>query len=130
MRSPPGKRQRGVHEQGRDLEGHGADPDGERHRQAPDEGQPRVLPQHPEPEPDVEREAAEPGQTASIAQRLPVLRDATEGDDGAATGLVMRQALLADETAGFHLDVKADLLVRTRLRGSPREEQMQARSGS
>jgi hypothetical protein len=55
-----GQRQRGRHQQRQHFEDHGADADGKRHRQAADDGQARVLDEHPAPELQVERERIEP----------------------------------------------------------------------
>ena len=55
-----GQRQRGIDEQRQHLEDDGADADRERHRQPADDGEARILHEHPAAELQVEREPVEP----------------------------------------------------------------------
>ena len=100
------------------MEGDGAEPDAERHREPADEREPGILHEHPDAELQVERQAAEPGGAAALAQRLAMLLHAAEGRERAPSRLVAIEPLLAHEPLRLHLDVEADLVVDPRLGGA------------
>lgn len=108
-----------------------ADPDGrrERHPEAADDREARVLGEHAEAELDVERPPAAPVGRAAAAHVLPVRLGAAEIVRGAPARLLRRHAgphvLLR-----FHLQVEAELLVHARLGGAAGEEEPQAGEGA
>jgi hypothetical protein len=108
------QRQRGTDEQHHHLEYDDADPDGERHRESADDGQPRILDQHPAAELEVERQPAEPPQPPRVPPRLPVLLHPAELSRRLPARLRGVQTPLALEPLRFHVHVEAHLLVHLR----------------
>ncbi len=122
------QRQRGVHGEHGHLEDDAAGQDGERHSEAADDGQPRVLHEHADAEPEVEIQSAEPGQAATVAHVLLVALHAAERDQGLPSALVGLETLLAHEALGLHLEMEAEFLVHTRLCGAATEQEAHARA--
>ena len=118
-----------MEERRQDLEDDGADADREGHRQTTDNGEARILHEHPAAELEVEREPVEPGAPAPVAELLFVPLHAPEGHQRPSTGLDGIQALLAHQAIRLHLDVAADLQRHARLGGAAAEQQAQARAG-
>jgi hypothetical protein len=99
----------------------------ERHRNAADEGEAGMLDEHPYAKLQVERQAAEPGGTAALAESLATLLHAAEGCECAPSRFVVVEPLLAHEPLRLHLDVEADLVVDPGL-GGAWDEEAQARA--
>ena len=97
------ERQLGARDYPEHLEGDGAEPDAEGHRQAADDGEPGILHEHTEAQRQVEREAAEPRRAAPVAECLAMLLHPAEGRQRAPPRLVMIEPLLAHEPLGLHL---------------------------
>ena len=123
-----GQRQGGVGDQRGELESDGADPDAERHRQAADDREARVLHQHAEAEPEVERQSAEPGEAASGAECLPVLFGAAEGDERPPPRFGAVEARLADQPLRLHVEVEAEFPVHPGFGGAASEHEAEPRA--
>jgi hypothetical protein len=119
------ERERRVQDRGQEAEGARADGDGDGHADDRHDREPRVLREHAEREPEVEREAAEPGEAAAVAHLLLVALDAAEGDEGPAARLHRVEAL-PHQPRGLHLDVERHLLVHPRLGAASIEKETEA----
>jgi hypothetical protein len=119
---PVGERQFRARDDAEHLEGDGPEPDAERHRQAADNRQTRILHEHSDAELQVERHSAEQRGAAPLAKRLAVLLHAPECDERAPSRFVVIELLLAHEPLRLHLDMEADLVVDPGLGGAPGEK--------
>src|SRR5687767_14154232 len=80
-------RQRGIQELRPELERTHARGNAERHGDAADDRQPRIPREQAPGELEVERESAEPGEPAAVAQRFLMHLDAAKRDQRLAPGL-------------------------------------------
>jgi hypothetical protein len=119
---PVGERELRAVDDAEHVEGDGAEPDAERHGQPADDGQSRILHEHPDAELQVERHSAEPRGASPLPHLLLVPLDAAEGDERPPPRLDGIEAAVAHEARGLHLDVEAHLLLDPGLGGRTAEE--------
>jgi hypothetical protein len=122
------ERQRRIDDRVDDPERDGTDRDGDRHAGDADDREPRILDEHPQAEPEVERHAREPRDAAVAAHLFLVPLDAAEGDERLASRFDRIQPALPDETVRFHVDVETKLLLHARFRALSAGHQAQARA--
>lgn len=70
-----------------------------------------MLDEHAEAETRIDRDGVEPSHAARVAALLLVFLDAAERDERAPPRLLRFEALLADQTLGFHIHVEAHFFV-------------------
>jgi hypothetical protein len=115
-----------VDEQADDLEDDDAHPDREGHRHAADDGQTRILHEHPAAESQVHGPAGEPSEHAGFALMFLHLLDAAEGPQGGVARLpwvhAFRDVLILQE-----LQMRADLARQLPFGGARAKRRQQAK---